>query len=262
MSRPAGHLPSEHGAYGHLVFSLVTALGVAGFTAAGVLLAVAVIAGFLAHEPASVLLGLRGPRAARERGPASRRWLAASLIVAVAAGVAAAALMPPAVRWSLAVPAIPTLVMLIALVRGREKSWYGETAAALAFAGVAVPITMASGLPLTRALSTAIPIALLFTLTTLAVRVVILRVRGGGNPAATAATRWTTLIVSAVAALILAALAAARWLPATVLMAAAPGLAAATIIAARPPAPTQLRRLGWTLVAVSTVTAAIVVATA
>lgn len=58
--------PKEHGAYGQAAFPLLAAFGVAGPSPAGVLLAVAVAAGFLAHEPAVILLGRRGPRARRE----------------------------------------------------------------------------------------------------------------------------------------------------------------------------------------------------
>jgi hypothetical protein len=57
----------------------------------------------------------------------------------------------------------------------------------------------------------------------------------------------------------LAALASSGALPLSVPAAAAPGLATAVLMAARPPAPTRLRAIGWTLVAVSIATAAIVV---
>jgi hypothetical protein len=52
---------------------------------------------------------------------------------------------------------------------------------------------------------------------------------------------------------------ATNMLPPTVLVAAAPGLVTAAIITMTPPAPTHLRALGWTLVAVSVATAALVV---
>jgi hypothetical protein len=42
---------------------------------------------------------------------------------------------------------------------------------------------------------------------------------------------------------------------------AAPGLLTAAVIAVYPPAPSGLRTLGWTLVAISVLTTAIVVAT-
>jgi hypothetical protein len=109
------------------------------------------------------------------------------------------------------------------------------------------------------AFAVAIPFALLFITTTLAVRVVILRVRGGGDPAATVATRRVTLAISLGAFVVIGALTMAGWLASAVIMAAAPGLLTAAVVAARPPAPTRLRSLGWSLVAVSTLTAVIVV---
>ncbi|MGH9242656.1 MAG: hypothetical protein ACRD3G_31795, partial [Vicinamibacterales bacterium] len=108
----------------------------------------------------------------------------------------------------------------------------------------------------------AIPFALLFATTTLAVRVVILRVRGGGNPQATAATRGAVMTVSLSALLVIAGLAAGRVVPLSMLIAAAPGLATAIVVAARPPSATRLRPLGWSLVTVSTLTATIVLLTA
>ena len=106
------------------------------------------------------------------------------------------------------------------------------------------------------------PFALLFITTTLAVRVVILRVRGGGNPLAAAATQRATLLVSAVSPVIIGVLTMTGWLERAVLIAAVPGLLTAAIVAARPPSPSRLRTLGWSLVAVSTLTTAIVIAIA
>jgi hypothetical protein len=50
-------------------------------------------------------------------------------------------------------------------------------------------------------------------------------------------------------------------LPAVVLVASTPGLLTAVVIAARPPQPSRLRAIGWTLVGVSVLTAGIVIAT-
>jgi hypothetical protein len=148
------------------------------------------------------------------------------------------------------------------MVQGREKSWYGEIAAALAFAGAAVPVTLAAGAPPAAAWHVAVPFALLFATTTLAVRVVILRVRGGGSPRAVLATRRAVLAMSIGALAIIAALTAARIVSMTMLIAALPGLATAIVVAGRPPAAARLRVVGWSLVAVSTLTAAVVLLTA
>jgi hypothetical protein len=256
------YLPREHGAYGQMAFPLVTAFGVAGTSVAGLLLATAVIAAFLAHEPAAVRFGQRGVRAAREHGTAAARWLWVCVAIALGAGIGAALTLEPSIRWSLAVPAVPALVLTGAMVRGGEKSWYGETAAALAFAGAAVPVALAAGAPPASAWHVAVPFALLFATTTLAVRVVILRVRGGGNPQATAATRLAVIAGSLGALMVIAALVATGVVSTAMLIAAAPGLAMAIMVAARPPAATRLRLLGWSLVTVSTLTAALVFLTA
>jgi hypothetical protein len=228
---------------------------------AGVLLAVAVTAAFLAHEPAAAMLGARGVRAKRELGARATWWLSWCLGIGIASGIAATLSIDPAARWSLAVPVIPALLLIAAMIRGREKSWYGETAAAMAFAGVAVPLTIAAGQPAEAGWEVAIPFALLFTTTTLAVRVVILRVRGGGDPDATAATRRATLFISAVGVVLIGAVTMAGWLGPSVLIAAAPGLLTASIVAVRPPAAAHLRSLGWSLVGVSALTAVLVIAT-
>ena len=151
-------LPKEHGAYGQVGFPLATAFGVAGVSTAGLLLSMTVIAAFVAHEPAAVGLGLRGSRAQRESGTYARRWLACCLVVGIAAGVAAVILLDPVARRSLAIPAIPAVLLIVAMVQGREKSWYGEAAAALAFAGASIPVVLAAGAPMDTALAVAIQI--------------------------------------------------------------------------------------------------------
>src|SRR5262245_48837869 len=258
MNRSEGLLPKEHGAYGQLAFPLVTALIAGGPSTAGALLAVASVAGFLAHEPAAIALGQRGARATRERRVSAMRWLRWTGAVGVASGVAALMLTDSTIRWSFVVPAIPAWLLAIAMVKGRERSWYGETAAAFAFAGVAVPITMAAGAPVAVAWTVAIPFALLFTTTTLAVRVVILRVRGGGDPGAAAATRRATFTICATAAALIGVVTTQGWFAPSLLIATAPGLLTASLVAVRPPSPIRLRTLGWSLVAVSTLTALIV----
>lgn len=139
-----------------------------------------------------------------------------------AAGVGALRTMPPTLRWSIIVPIAPALARIMAIARGREKSWQGEVATALAFSGAAVPVAWSAGAPLEAAAAVAIPFALLFVVSTLAVRVVILRVRGGGGRQATTATRRAALFVAGGAAAALTVLAATGLLAASVFVAAAP----------------------------------------
>jgi len=253
-------LPKEHGAYGQIAFPIVTAFLVAGVSTGGLLMATAVIAGFLAHEPAAILLGMRGTRAKREWWSRAIRWLGCTLVVGVAAGAGALFLVDTPARWSILVPLAPTLLLAISTVRGREKSWEGEVAASLAFSGAAMPIALSASAPAQTGAAVAIPFALLFVASTLAIRVVILKVRGGGNAGATTATRRATFLLAAGAAFALGAASTVGLLPISVLVASTPGLLLSAVIAARPPAPTHLRTLGWTLVGTSVLTAAIVIA--
>jgi hypothetical protein len=255
-------LPKEHGAYGQITFPLLTAFLVAGVSTTGLLVATAVLAAFLAHEPASVLIGARGARVKRDLRQRAILWLVCTVVIAIVAGVGAWLTIQPALRWSIIVPIAPALLLVMAIARGREQSGQGEVATALAFSGAALPVALSAGASLEAAAAVAIPFALLFVASTLAVRVVILRVRRGGDRQATKATCRAALFVAGGGAATLAVLSAAGLLSASVLVAAAPGLLIAGSIATHPPAPTHLRALGWTLVAMSVVTAAIVVATA
>lgn len=251
--------PKEHGAYGQIAFPLIAAFATAGASVAGFLFAAAVIAAFLAHEPALVMLGQRGSRVKRELWRAATRWLGCWALVGAAAGLAALFTIDPSARWSVLVPLLPAVLLAAAAARGQEKSWYGETAAALAFSGAAVPVSMAAGLSPSRAAAVAVPFALLFVSSTLAVRVVILRVRGGGDPKATSVTRRAAVTLAVTGSAGLGLLSAAGILPSSVIAAAAPGLLTAAAIAISPPSPAHLRTLGWTLVAISVLTTAIVV---
>lgn len=252
-------LPKEHGAYGYVAFPLVTAFGVAGPSTAGLLIAVAAIAGFLGHEPLAVLLGLRGVRARREQGREAARWGIGCLAVGTIAGVAALLTIAPSARWWLLLPALPAAALAAAIGRGQEKTSRGESAAALAFSATAVPVALAGGAPVSTALAIAIPFAVLFVGGTLAVRVVILRRRGGGDPRAAARTRRAAYLVVGTVSAALALAITLAMLPAASLVAAAPGLLMTAAIAAFPPSPAKLRALGWTLVAASMLTLVVAV---
>ncbi len=253
-------LPKEHGAYGQVTLPLVAAFAVAGATTAGVLTAVAVVSGFLAHEPLLVPLGQRGPRARREQGAPAMRWLVAGLVAGIAATLGALWTISPSLRWSFLIPALPLLALMVSIARGAEKSWWGETAAALAFTMAAFPIVLAGGLPLSVAVTVALPLTLLFVTTTLAVRVVILRVRGGGHPRAAANTRRALLFLAVASAAGVALLASEGLVSITTAAAALLGPVAAVLIASAPLPATRLRAIGWTLVALSLVTTALVIA--
>jgi hypothetical protein len=102
--------PKEHGAYGQVTVPLITAFLAAGVSTTGLLIATAVLTGFLAHEPALVLIGIRGVRAKRELRPRAVRWLGCTLAVGIAPAAGAVLTMHPAQRWSIIVPAAPAFV--------------------------------------------------------------------------------------------------------------------------------------------------------
>jgi hypothetical protein len=242
-----------------MAFPLITALAVAGVTTSALLTALAIVSGFLAHEPALVLLGMRGPRAKRELLHPARLWLLLLGSIAAVAGVSAIRLAPAHVLWSYMLPLVPAGLLVIAIASRQEKSWHAEIAVALTFSLAALPLSLASGSAVRVALSVAIPFALIFVAGTLAVRTVILRVRGGGDARATAATR-VAVIVFAIAATALLAVAGrysiVSW---AVFLATLPGLAFAVGVAMSSPSPTRLKTIGWSLVAVSTLAAVTVI---
>jgi hypothetical protein len=254
-------LPKEHGAYGQAAFPLVTSLAVVGLHPAPLALAVAVIALFLVHEPLVVLLGQRGRRASDLLAARAWIWLHVSLAVATIAGILAIDATPAPLRWTYLVPLVPAVALFATTLRNREKSAFGETGAALAFAAAAVPLCAAGGRP-AAGIAIALAFSVLFVASTLAVRVVILRTRGGGNPQAVRVTRGATFAVAATGAVAALAAVSAGVLPWGAVAASVPGVAFAGGLAARPPAATRLRKVGWTLVAMSALTAFLLIAAA
>jgi hypothetical protein len=150
-------------------------------------------------------------------------------------------------------------VLGLAIAIGHEKRALGEIAAALSFSFMSVPIALASGASTQAALSVAIAFASIFVTATLAVRVVVLRVRGGGNRRAERATRIAVVLLST--AIVVALTIASRWrlIPWAAIAASAPGLVGATWLSLLPPAPTRLRTVGWTLVAASALAAVVLI---
>ncbi len=252
-------LPKEHGAYGQLAFPLLTAMAVSGTTVPASLIALAVIGGFLAHEPLLVLLGMRGARAQREQRTRAGVWLVALVVSAGSAAALAVIWLPASARWALWVPAVPAIPVIIAVVAGKEKTWPAEISASLAFSGAAFPVAVAAGATLATAAAVATVFALNFVLSTLGVRAVILGVRGGGNPAAVKSTQRALMALACAIPMALVVAAGRELLPRTAIFAAVPGVATAVWVAVTLPPASRLQRLGWTLAAASAVTAAILI---
>jgi len=100
---------------------------------------------------------------------------------------------------------------------------------------------------------------MLFVVSTLAVRVVILRTRAGGDVRAARATRMAAFAAVATGALIGLAAVSMGGLPGGEVVASAPGIAFAGWLAMRPPAAKKMKRVGWTLVAMSALTSVLLI---
>jgi hypothetical protein len=260
VERQVLFLPREHGAYGQMSLPIVTSFLIGGWSIPAVLIALTVLAGFLAHEPLAVLSGGRGVRTRREQSGGATVWLVTTSAIAVCAGFAAALWTPGSIRWSLVLPLIPGGFVGLAMWAKREKSASSEIAVALAFSLVAVPVCLAAGASTATAGAVSVAFATVFVSGTLAVRTIVLAVRGGGNQSAAHATRTTTLLLGTLVVAGLAYSATRTLVPWAALIATVPGLAAATWITLFPPSPSRLRTVGWTLVATSIATALILVA--
>jgi hypothetical protein len=204
---------------------------------------------FLCHEALLVLLGQRGPRLRERRAPAARRTLAALAPVALTAGLLGLALASRETRWA-ATALAPLALLLVALIAiGREKTTLGELVAASTAAAAAVPVAVASGVPVPGAAIAWLVWTLAFGAATGGVRWLLSRHKGKPDRAAPALLVVTTVVTLAGAGRL------------TILLAAVPQLLVAWgLVLARPHA-RHLKRVGWTLMVASLVTAvALVVA--
>jgi len=127
---------------------------------------------------------------------------------------------------------------------------------------IAVPVSAAGGLHPAIGIAIAVAFAFLFVASTLAVRVVILRTRGGGRPHAARHTRNMALTVAAAGFVVAIGTSTVGILPGAAAFAVTPGLLFAIVVATFPPRAVHLRRVGWTLVGVSALTSILLIAIA
>lgn len=255
-SRPSRSLlPQEHGAWGQLAMPLATALAIGRPTVAAVALALAVVAAFLAHEPALVLLGQRGRRIREADGARARVWLAATGGLAAVAAAIGIAFAPAPARLALALPVILAAAVLVLVLRRAEHTAGGEIVVAATFASAGLAIALAAGAPAEHAVAAGVAWLLAFAAATLAVHVMLERARSKG-------TRDPGRRHAALAAL-LAAVGAGlslAGLPYALPLAILPTVALSAVVCLARFSPKRLRELGWALVGSSTLTLAILVA--
>jgi hypothetical protein len=251
-------LPKEHGAYGQLAFPLLTSFAAAGATRPSLFAAGAAIGFFLAHEPLLVLLGQRGHRVHDAELRRAHWYLMVALATATVLGLLALDGTVPAARWAFAVP-VPGLAALLYLTSTkREKTSAGESIVSIAFAATAIPVCAAAG-SAAVGVAIALAFALLFVDFTLAVRVIVLATRGGGNVRAVSRTRWTAFAVALIGGALAGVAALNGWLGWGAVAALVPGVVFASALAAFPPPAKRLRSVGWTLIGVSALTSILLI---
>ena len=245
-------LPREHGAYGQLAFPVVSSLALAGVSPSSVLIAGAVVALFVAHEPTACAVGPSwNARAARTR--AHRHRLACGRRRAGPGAwpcvICAGAGEREMVVWTAASG------RHCAGRRHRGRSGKDFWRRGVCRADVLVPSRRRCALrpaPTPRLLcrsrsSSPRPSSHRH------LRCVgsSLDVRAGGDPRAARTARLAALMLAcvAIAGLLLAAVSAI--LPWVALAAAVPGLLTATWLALRPPQSSRLRDVGWVIIAAS-----------
>ena len=249
-------LPREHGAYGQLLFPLVTALAIGHPGAAALTLSAAAIFAFLAHEPLLVLLGQRGRRAAQEQRRRAWRALAAWTVAALACAATAIALMPAAARIGLTIPGGLAPALGIVIAARRERTTAGEILTALTLSSLAYPVALAAQAPSRAAVTPAAVFATAFVVATLSVRAVIMCTR---RPPA-ALSRIVAGLALVVGMLGLATLWQLDLAAGIGVWAALPVCGVGFVLVLAPPSATRLRVVGWTLIAATAATAIILIA--
>ena len=250
--------PKEHGAYGQLLLPLATVLVVGRRTPAALMLAAAAVLAFLAHVPLLVLLGHRGPRAARDDRSRALVWFASTALGAAILGAAAFVDAPAGIHLApaAAVPAALALLLAAVILSKREHTMAGEALAAIALSSIALPVARAALAESTVAISCVSVFAAAFVAATVSVHAVIARTRR--PPAARARMAGVLAPLASIAALV--ALAALRFVSVVAPIAALPTCLAALIAALVAPSARRLRAIGWTLVATTLLGAALLVA--
>ncbi len=233
---------------------LATALAIGRPTAAALLLTGAAILAFLSHEPAVVLLGQRGKRVLDEQSGRAWRWLLATGALALALAAAGVVLAPPVARAALVVPAALAATVAWLAARRLEKTIAGELAVAATLGSTGLAVALAGGARPSDAAAAALTWIVAFSAATLAVQVILVRVRskGGRDPGRRHAAAAALLVVAA------AALSEAG-LPRTLALATLPTAVLSIAVCLSRVSPRRLRGLGWAMVGSSTITLVILV---
>ncbi len=239
-------LPREHGAYAQVVFPLLTALALGGITAASLLLVLAVVTIFLAHEPVLVLLGNRGGRAKRETSAPARRRLLWLVAIGLPAGLLGLWLASPAARVAASIPLALGALLAPLIFRREEKTAAGELLVAVTLSATMIPVAAAGGATLSAAIGASVVWASVFVLGTVTVRGIIARAKKIADPGW---GHYAGPALSASAIVLAVALALTDRVPALAAVAVVPTALVALLFGLLGVHPRNLRRMGWSLVA-------------
>jgi YwiC-like protein len=248
-------IPREHGAYGQLGFPLATALAIGRPTPGAIALAVAGVAAFLAHESLLVFIGQRGSRASREQRNEARRTLLLLGTLALAAGFSAVVLLNPFARWALALPAVLTLQLAVAVFSGSERTYAGEILAAATLSSLSVPVAIGAGVTIHTAFTVFVVFTMVFVVATTAVHAII----GRADPRGQRSRRVVSGALTLFALGVLVLLVRVGFVQGIAPLAALPVAFVALALVTRPPLPRQLRAVGWTLVVATAATSTLLV---
>lgn len=237
-AEPAANLkPKEHGAYAILGVPILTSLLIAGPTWVGLCVAVASVAGFLAHEPLLVALGHRGARAQRTT-PAARRRLGVLLAVTIAGGGVAMVAGDTSVRWSLLGCGVLAVAGFALAIAAKHRTLGGQLLGVVGLSAPCVPILLAG--EVSRSLTWQAWGAWLigFTSTTLAVRAVIAAQKRQPRTLHGTAMGGLSILVAVL-----------TFNGFTLPVVTLPMIGMSWYLMFDPPHARQLKRVGWTLVA-------------
>lgn len=239
--------PKEHGAYAVVAIPMIAALLVVGPTVAGIGIAVATVAGFMAHEPLLLLWGHRGRRAQQFSSRACSR-AALLLMVMTLGGTLAFASGSAAVRIALVACLGVAVTTFGVAIGGQHRALAAEL---WATAGLSLPsaaMLLAGGASVPLASESWAVWLLGFSATTVSVRSVIAAQKRQSRKVHDA------ILIPAILLVCGGILSGGGWLLATL-----PMLIASGYLRLWPPPAKYLRRVGWSLVASTLATAAWVV---
>jgi hypothetical protein len=173
------------------------------------------------------------------------------LLLLAIAFVLAHPLLDPAIALAASVPLVLAVVSGLLIAFDRERTLAGEAIIATCLASAAVPVAIAAGWSMRAALAALFAWSIGMVAATIAVRGVIAARKRGAAPSRSA----MLVALAPLVALVLAALhVVSFWTVAAPL----PIVLVALFVAARPPHPRMLKTIGWTLVASTLATAALI----